>query len=84
MTFLGVLATIFGMGMAVANFPQAIRIFRRKSAGDVSILTYSLILAGSIVWVLYGIEISDTPLILANSVGITSVLTVMTGWFLYR
>ncbi|MFP4118762.1 MAG: SemiSWEET family sugar transporter [Candidatus Woesearchaeota archaeon] len=84
MSVLGVLATIFGMGMAIANFPQAIRIFRRKSAGDVSIVTYSLILAGSIVWVLYGIEISDTPLILANSVGITSVLTVMIGWFLYR
>ncbi|MFW5866129.1 MAG: SemiSWEET family sugar transporter [Nanoarchaeota archaeon] len=84
MTLLSILATIFGMGMALANFPQAIRIFNRKSAGDVSILTYLLIFAGSIVWVLYGIEIDDAPIVLANSIGITSILTVMIGWFLYQ
>ena len=84
MTFMAVLATIFGMGMALANFPQSYRIFKRKSAHDISILTYSLILAGSIVWMLYGLELGDLPLIISNSVGIVSVGTVMVGWFLYR
>jgi len=83
MTILSILATIFGTAMAIANFPQAFRIFKRKSAGDISIVTFSILLIGAIIWVLYGIEIKSFPLIISNTIGTIGVLSVIIGWFLY-
>lgn len=83
MTALSVLATIFGSAMALANFPQAFKIFRRKSAKDISLLTYITLLVGAIVWVLYGIELKSFPLIFSNALGIAGVVFIIVGWFLY-
>ena len=83
MSFLSILATIFGSAMAISNFPQALKIFRRRSAKDISIITFSILLVGAIVWVLYGIEIKSIPIIFSNSLGTIGVTFVMVGWFLY-
>jgi MtN3 and saliva related transmembrane protein len=83
MTLLSTLAIIFGTIGGMANIPQAYKIFKRKSAKDISITTYSMIFLGSLVWILYGIEIKDFPLILANTVGIISISSVIFGWYLY-
>ncbi|MBD3252929.1 hypothetical protein GF386_04310 [Candidatus Pacearchaeota archaeon] len=84
MTLLSILATIFGSGMALSNFPQALKIFKRKSARDISLLTYVLLFLGSVTWVLYGIEIKSYPLIIANSFGTIGVVLVVIGWSFYR
>ncbi|MBS3142579.1 hypothetical protein J4464_04295 [Candidatus Woesearchaeota archaeon] len=83
MTFLSVLATIFGTLSGVANLPQAYKIFKRKSAEDISIITYSLLFIGAIVWVLYGLEISNFPVTIANAIGVFSIGLVMLGWIFY-
>jgi MtN3 and saliva related transmembrane protein len=83
MTLLSVFATLFGTISAFANFPQAYRIFKRRSAKDISIITYLIILIGAITWFLYGLELKNSPLIIANSIGTVSVLLVIIGWFLY-
>lgn len=83
MTILSLLATIFGTAMALANLPQAYKIFKRKSAKDISIITCSILTIGAIIWVLYGIEIKSFPLILSNIVGTIGVLLVVLGWFMY-
>ncbi|MFQ5647817.1 MAG: SemiSWEET family sugar transporter, partial [Candidatus Aenigmatarchaeota archaeon] len=82
MTILAVLATIFGSIGGLANLPQAYRIFRRKSAGDISITTYSILLAGALVWVLYGLEIGNFPVIITNVFGSVCIGLVALGWFL--
>jgi MtN3 and saliva related transmembrane protein len=83
MSVIPYLATVFGTISAFANFPQAYKIFKRKSAKDVSIITYGLVLIGTIVWLLYGIEINSFPLTFANAIGAFSVGLVVIGWFLY-
>jgi MtN3 and saliva related transmembrane protein len=83
MTTISVLATIFGTIMALANLPQAYKIFKTKSAKDISMITYSLLLAGAIVWILYGVERKDFPLIFANSIGVIAIGLVIFGWCLY-
>jgi len=83
MTLLTILATIFGITSGLANFPQVFRIFRRKSAKDISILTYSTLLIGAIVWVLYGFEIKNFPMIIANAFGTITLSLVVVGWLLY-
>lgn len=83
MTLLSVLAIIFGTVGGIANFPQAYRIFKRKSAKDISILTYSLLFVGAVVWILYGFEINNTAVILTNTLGAVNIGLVIIGWFLY-
>ena len=83
MTMLSILATIFGTIMGLANLPQAYKIFKRKSAKDISLLTFSILLIGSIIWVLYGIEIRNFPLIISNTFGAVGVALVVIGWVIY-
>ncbi len=83
MSLLSVLATIFGTIGGLAGLPQVYRIFKRKSAKDISVLTYSIILISCMIWVLYGIEIKDSPLIITNTLGALTVTCVIIGWFLY-
>jgi MtN3 and saliva related transmembrane protein len=83
MTILAALAILFGVIGGVANFHQAWRVFRRKSSKDISIITYSLIFSGCIVWILYGFEIGDFPITLANSLGAIATGLVISGWYLY-
>ena len=83
MTLLSVLATVFGTIGGLANLPQAYRIFKRKSAKDISILTYSIILVGCVIWIFYGIELGNFPVIITNSLGTVNVTLVIIGWLLY-
>lgn len=83
MSLLSILATVFGVVVGLSQLPQAIKIFRRKSAKDISILTYLMISAGGIVWILYGFEIKSIPVIATNLVGAVGVVMIITGWFLY-
>jgi len=83
MTVLSILATIFGTIGRLANIPQVYRIFKRKSAKDISIATYIMVLAAVIVWVLYGIEIKNFPIIIANLIATISAALVVLGWLLY-
>mgnify|MGYP001591946792 CR=1 FL=1 len=83
MTLLSILATIFGTASGLANFPQAYKIFRRKSAKDISIITYSFLLSGAVIWVLYGIEIKNFPVVATNILGAINIGLVVLGWTLY-
>lgn len=81
--FLETLATFVGIVGSVAMLPQVYRIFRRKSAKDISILTYSFLFVAGIIWALYGVNIQSFPLIITNLVGSLNLLGIIAGWFLY-
>jgi MtN3 and saliva related transmembrane protein len=83
MTTLAILAATFGIVGGIATLPQVIKIFRRKSAKDISILTYSLLLIGAIIWLLYGIELKNFAVIITNILGAINLGLVCFGWFLY-
>lgn len=83
MTILSILAIIFGLGEGLFNLPQAYRIFKRKSAKDLSILTYSFQIISVIVWLFYGLEINNLPVIISNIFATFTLLIVIFGWFLY-
>ena len=83
MTLLSILAVIFGALSGIANLPQAIKIFRTKSAKDISITTYALLLSGAIVWILYGFEIMNYPVIITNILGAINISLVIVGWSMY-
>ena len=83
MSFLSILATMLGIVMGLANLPQALRIFKRKSAKDISIITYALLLIGSAVWILYGVEMQNFAVIISNVFGFLCLSLVIVGWAIY-
>lgn len=83
MTILSVLATVFGVVNGFANFPQIWKIYKTKSAKDLSIITYVILTIGTIVWLLYGIEIRSVPIITMESLVLIEFILVLIGCYLY-
>ena len=83
MEWLAFIATIFGIINGFSSIPQSIKIFKRKSAKDISIIAFSLAFIGVIVWLIYGITIKNTPIITSNSAATISIGTILVGWILY-
>ena len=64
--------TWIGMAAAVlttaAFAPQAFQAWQSRSTKDVSLAMFTMMVAGIILWLVYGILINDIPLIAANAV----------------
>lgn len=75
------LADSIGMVAAVlttiAYIPQVVKIYRTKSARDVSFRMFSLLATGVSLWLVYGIMMRSAPLIFANFVTLALSLTVL-------
>ena len=83
MTTLSVLAAVSGVIGSVAMFPQVYKIFKRKSAKDISFFSYAFLFVSGIIWLLYGLEIQDVPILVSQLVGNIALVFVLIGWFLY-
>lgn len=57
--------------------PQAIRIWRTRSARDVSLVMYMMMTSGSVMWLIYGILIGSPSLIFSNGAGMLMVGSVL-------
>lgn len=84
MNLLAILATITGVLVGLANFPQAMLIFKNKSARNVSIITYSIIEVSTIIWFLYGLQLKNLPFIISNILSLTMTSLVILGYLLYK
>lgn len=73
-TIIGLLA---GALTTIAFLPQAIKTWKTKSAKDISLGMYLIFCTGVILWLIYGILISDLPVILANSVTLVFALSIL-------
>jgi MtN3 and saliva related transmembrane protein len=83
MSVLSILATVSGIIASFAIIPQVYKIFKRKSAKDISPWTYAYLALSGFIWVAYGFEINSFPLIITNLIGSITLLIVVFGWFCY-
>lgn len=72
---------IIGLSAAVlttlANIPQTYKIIKTKSTKDISIATYSMLIVGFILWVVYGVVREDYPVIIANGISVLICSTIL-------
>ncbi|MDD2850424.1 MAG: SemiSWEET transporter [Desulfuromonadaceae bacterium] len=70
---------VAGALTSVAAIPQVVKTMRSRQAHDISIWQPLLLAFGVALWMVYGILIGDTPLILANITPLVCnvVLTVL-------
>ncbi len=78
------LVSVVGVATGAAHIPQALRIWRRRSSDDVSILTYLLFLGGQIVYFIYGIRIRQWPLIIGMAANLVGSLAVILSALRFR
>jgi MtN3 and saliva related transmembrane protein len=57
--------------------PQAFRIWRSRSARDVSLVMYLMMTTGSVMWLVYGVLIGSPSLIFSNGAGVLLVGSVL-------
>jgi len=67
----------------LSSVPQMWEIWADRNAAGVSLVTWTLFLLTSVVWLLYGIVRRDRPLIISNSIWIVCEAIIMLGAFLY-
>ena len=66
--FIPILGFAAGFILIIAYVPQVFKTIKTKSTKDISLLFTILIFTGDVLWIIYGIIINSSPLILTNSV----------------
>ena len=79
-----ILATVLGIMMSLAYYPQAYRIWKNKSAKNVSTATYAIFSVGTTTWLIYGFYLRDLPIILSFLLGVIGSWTVLALSIIYR
>lgn len=74
---------LVGIGGNLFFYIQAWEIFTRRSAGDVSLIAFSVALWAVTSWFVYGLFLRNPVLIIANIVGMLGAASVVTGKLMY-
>lgn len=73
-TFIGSIAATL---TTVCFIPQALSVIRTKDTRSLSLWMYSLFTAGVSFWLLYGILLSNMPIIIANIVTLALSIIIL-------
>lgn len=84
MTVLAYVASFAGVSMGLSSLPQVYKIYKRKSASDISKFTHLIIVLGALIWLLYGFEINSFPIIISNFIGIITNGLILWGCYYYK
>ena len=57
--------------------PQLLRVWRRKSAGDISLVMFLLFSFGVFCWLVYGLAIGSLPVVAANALTLALSLAIL-------
>ena len=73
---IGIIASIF---IATSLIPQLVKLVKEKNAEHLSVVTLIVMVAGSVLWICYGVLKTDNIIIISNSVSllISSVTLIL-------
>ena len=69
---------------AVSLIPQAFKIFKTKSAKDISFNTFLIIASGNFCWFLYGFVLHNLPLVITNFIQLSFGVWILTLKLKYK
>ncbi len=61
----------------ISFVPQLIRVWRLRSAREISTIMFSVFSLGTFLWLVYGICLHAVPIILANAVSLVLALAIL-------
>jgi MtN3 and saliva related transmembrane protein len=72
------IGSIAAVCTTLSFLPQLVRVWRRKSARDISLVMFLLFSFGVSCWLVYGIGIGSGPITAANAVTLALALAILT------
>ncbi len=70
MEFIDILGLVAGICTSTSLVPQLIKTVKTKTAKDVSVFMFIVMLTGNSLWIYYGFSKSDLPIISTNFVSL--------------
>lgn len=64
--------------------PQILKIFKTKSAADVSVLTLVQLSIGVTLWIIYGLHLKNLIIIVANAITLLTLIIALSLCFIYK
>jgi len=61
----------------VSFLPQVVKIWRTRSAGDLSMGMFTLFGSGVFLWLVYGLALGSLPVIVANAITLALAVTIV-------
>ncbi|MEB3151206.1 MAG: SemiSWEET transporter [Sphaerospermopsis sp.] len=77
MDFVNIVGLAAGTLTTIAFLPQMLQTWKTKSAKDVSFAMLITFMTGLLLWFIYGIMLSATPIILANGASLFFNLIIL-------
>ena len=75
---------IAGFLTTLAFVPQVLKIYRSKSADDVSLLAFSAFTVGVALWILYGVMQAEIAIVLWNTITLGLAAAILAMKVKYR
>ncbi|MBK8562069.1 MAG: SemiSWEET transporter [Saprospiraceae bacterium] len=73
-TIIGLVAAFLTTG---AYVPQAVKTWRTRRTGDLSLSMFTMVFLGTVSWLVYGILKDDMPIILANTITLGTSFVIL-------
>ncbi|SFT08961.1 SemiSWEET transporter [Sphingobacterium wenxiniae] len=80
-TAIGIVA---GILTSISMVPQLIKVIKEKDVDNLSPMMVAILLAGVSLWVVYGIILTDWPIILSNAFSVIVNTTLLICYFFFR
>lgn len=84
MDLINLLGAAAGTLTTIAFVPQVLKTWRTRSGDDISTGMFLLFSSGVLLWLLYGVALNATPIIIANSITLILALTIILLKMRYR
>ncbi|MCD0478168.1 SemiSWEET transporter [Chryseobacterium sp. LC2016-29] len=79
-----ILGLIAGALTAIASMPQLIKVIKTKNVDDISWLMLVILISGLSLWIWYGFEQDELPIILSNSFAVLVNITLFIYYLICR
>jgi MtN3 and saliva related transmembrane protein len=76
-TTVTVIGFLAGLLTTIAFIPQVLKIWKTRSARDISLGMYVIFTCGVVLWLAYGLLLASLPIVLANTLTLTLAMAVL-------
>ncbi len=79
--FIGFLAAFC---TTIAFIPQALKVWKTRSTKDISLMMFVIFSFGVLSWLVYGLLISNLPIIVANVITLTLSIYILINKIIFK
>jgi MtN3 and saliva related transmembrane protein len=77
MEFITIIGLVAAFLTTISLFPQIVKVWKTKSVKDISVGMFLLMCGSVTIWLIYGVLLSDLPLIASNSLVFAQAITML-------